>query len=270
MNEVKLFEKEEFGLIRTVEVGGKPYFVASDVARALGYKDQTNAIKQHCRWVAKHHIPHPQSATKTLEVNVIPQGDVIRLTAKSEVEGAEKFESWIFDEVIPSVLNNGGYIAGQETMTDDELLEKALLVAQRKIEEKNRTIKHQQEELFEKDKMIAVGKPKIEYFEAVLDSRLLVNFRDAGKLLGMSQTQFTGYLAREGFVYKTSKGELRPTEPYRKSDLFQMKQYVSRRSGYSGIQTYLTPKGVQYFKLRIDNSGIDPDILPKHGGRKKK
>lgn len=109
MNELQIFEKKEFGAIRTIEVDGKAYFVASDVAKALGYKDQTNAIKQHCRWVAKRHIPHPQSKTKTLEVNIIPQGDVVRLAVKSELPGAEKFESWVFDEVIPTILNHGIY-----------------------------------------------------------------------------------------------------------------------------------------------------------------
>ena len=65
MNEIKIFEKEEFGQIRTVEIDGKPYFVASDVAKALGYVNDRDAISRHCRWVVKHDIPHPQSKTKT-------------------------------------------------------------------------------------------------------------------------------------------------------------------------------------------------------------
>lgn len=68
MNELKIFSKKEFGSIRTIEMNGKPYFVASDVAKALGYKDTINAIKQHCRWVVKHHIPHPQSLEKTRRI----------------------------------------------------------------------------------------------------------------------------------------------------------------------------------------------------------
>lgn len=154
MNEIKIFEKEEFGQIRTVEIDGNLYFVASDVAKSLGYKDSTNAIKQHCRWVVKHHIPHPQSKTKTLEVNVIPKGDVVRLAASSELPNAEKFESWIFDEVIPSVLDNGGYIAGQETLSDDELLEKAILVAQRKIAERDKIIAQQKERIEEQQPLV--------------------------------------------------------------------------------------------------------------------
>lgn len=109
MNELMVFEKKEFGKIRTVEIENKVYFVASDVAKALGYSNDRDAISRHCRWVVKHDIPHPQSKSKTLRVNVIPQGDIMRLAANSELPGAEKFESWIFDEVIPSILNHGIY-----------------------------------------------------------------------------------------------------------------------------------------------------------------
>ncbi|WP_273542654.1 Bro-N domain-containing protein [Clostridioides difficile] len=66
-NNLQIFKNNDFGEIRTVEIDGKLYFVATDIARCLGYKDTTNAIKQHCKWVVKHHIPHPQSKTKTLK-----------------------------------------------------------------------------------------------------------------------------------------------------------------------------------------------------------
>lgn len=117
MNEIKIFIKEEFGQIRAVEIDGKSYFVASDVAKALGYVNDRDEISRHCRWAVKHDIPHPQSKTKTLAVNVIPTGDVVRLTTSSELRGAEKFESWIFDEVIPSVLDHGIYAT--ENVIDD-------------------------------------------------------------------------------------------------------------------------------------------------------
>lgn len=106
---IEVFENPLFGMIRTLEIDGKPYFVASDVAKVLGYTNSSKAIKDHCRWVTKRYVPHPQSADKKIEVNIIPQGDVMRLAAKSELPGAEKFESWIFDDVIPTVLNHGIY-----------------------------------------------------------------------------------------------------------------------------------------------------------------
>jgi len=110
LNNIKIFKNEDFGQVRMVQIDNKPYFVAKDVAASLGYKDTTNAIKQHCRWVAKHKVPHPQNKDKVLLVNIIPEGDMYRLITNSELPSAEKFESWIFDEVLPSIRKTGGYV----------------------------------------------------------------------------------------------------------------------------------------------------------------
>lgn len=66
MNELQIFKNDMFGEIRTIEIDGKPYFVASDVAKALGYINTSKAISDHCRWVTKRYIPHPQSPNKSL------------------------------------------------------------------------------------------------------------------------------------------------------------------------------------------------------------
>lgn len=109
MNEIRIFEKKEFGQIRTVEIDGKIYFVASDVARALGYARPADAVTQHCRYTVKYSIPHPQSPDKQIQANVIPEGDMYRLITHSKLESAERFESWVFDEVLPSIRQNGYY-----------------------------------------------------------------------------------------------------------------------------------------------------------------
>lgn len=127
-NNIKIFENGVFGSLRTINENGKIMFVASDVAKMLGYKNVSDAISKHCRYIAKCDIPHPQGKG-TLEVNIIPEGDVYRLIAHSKLPSAEKFESWVFDEVLPSIRKNGGYIAGQENLSDEELMAKALLVA---------------------------------------------------------------------------------------------------------------------------------------------
>lgn len=109
MNDLKIFNNAEFGQVRTVEVGGKIYFVASDVAKALGYEKPANAVAMHCRYTLKQGIPHPQNLEKQIEVNVIPEGDMYRLVSHSKLESAERFESWVFDEVLPSVRQTGYY-----------------------------------------------------------------------------------------------------------------------------------------------------------------
>lgn len=103
----EIFKNDEFGQIRTVEVEGKPYFVASDIAKALGYKRPSDAVSAHCRYTVKHSISHPQSKNKIMEVNIIPEGDMYRLITNSELPSAEKFESWVFDEVLPTIRKHG-------------------------------------------------------------------------------------------------------------------------------------------------------------------
>lgn len=108
-NKIEIFKNEAFGSLRTIEENGKIMFVASDVAKMLGYSNISDAISRHCRYVAKHDIPHPQGKS-TLEVNIIPEGDVYRLIAHSKLSAAEKFESWVFDEVLPTIRKTGSYI----------------------------------------------------------------------------------------------------------------------------------------------------------------
>lgn len=95
--------------IRNVFVNGEPHFVASDIAKALGYKNSRDAIKQHCRYVVKYDIPHPQSKEKQLEVSVIPESDVYRLIMSSTLPSAQKFERWVMEEVLPNIRKKGFY-----------------------------------------------------------------------------------------------------------------------------------------------------------------
>lgn len=108
-NELQVFENPRFGAIRTLEEGEKVLFCGKDVCSALGYKDTTNAMKQHCRGVVKRHLT--DSLGRVQETNFIPEGDIYRLAAKSELPGADKFESWIFDDVLPSIRKHGAYIS---------------------------------------------------------------------------------------------------------------------------------------------------------------
>ena len=107
--ELKLFTNPKFGDVRTIEEKGTILFCASDVAKGFGYARPNDAIVQHCRSTVKRRIPHPQSPEKTIEMAFITEGDVYRLAARSKLPGADEFESWIFDEVLPSIRKTGGY-----------------------------------------------------------------------------------------------------------------------------------------------------------------
>lgn len=112
MNEMQVFQNSEFGELGVLEIEGKPYFPAKAAAKILGYKDTTNAIKQHCKGVVKHHLP-TKGGVQTL--NFIPEGDLYRLITHSKLPGAERFEKWVFDEVLPTIRRTGGY--GQVDVT---------------------------------------------------------------------------------------------------------------------------------------------------------
>ena len=112
--------------------------------------------------------------------------------------------------------------------------------------------------------------PKAKYFDSLVDSNLLTNFRDTAKELHMSQTQLTGWLIERKYVYKDSKGTILPYEPYRDNGMFQIKDFVNPYNGFSGRRTYITPKGKMAIKLYMEAEGIIPSTLMKHGGRKPK
>ena len=105
LNELQIFQNEEFGQVRTVEIDGKTYFVGKDVANALGYSNPRDAILRHCKGVVKHDSFKEGGQ----EVALLPEGDIYRLIIKSQLPSADKFERWIFDEVIPQIRQTGGY-----------------------------------------------------------------------------------------------------------------------------------------------------------------
>lgn len=108
MQGIDIFTDEKFGSIRAIEESGRVLFCGSDVARALGYARPNDAIVDHCRCTVKRRIPHPQSPDKEIGMAFIPEGDVYRLIARSKLPSAERFERWIFDEVLPSIRESIG------------------------------------------------------------------------------------------------------------------------------------------------------------------
>lgn len=135
MNELQIFNSEEFGEIRTIEIDGKPYFVGADVAKALGYKDTVNALKQHCRGVVKHHLT--DSLGRNQEASFITEGDLYRLIMKSKLPSAEKFESWVMDEVLPTIRKTGSYQKPMTTAEQIQLLAQGNVELKEKIEAVN-------------------------------------------------------------------------------------------------------------------------------------
>src|SRR5574344_939225 len=113
MNELQIFNNPEFGEIRTIEIEGKPYFVASDVATALGYANPRKAVSDHCKGVTKRDTP---TSSGVQSMSYIGEGDLYRLIVRSKLPNAEKFETWVMDEVLPTIRKTGGYINSSELL----------------------------------------------------------------------------------------------------------------------------------------------------------
>ena len=233
MNELMIFNNPEFGEVRTIEEDGKVLFCGSDVAKALGYVKPQNAIDRHCKGALKRGIPHPQSPDKTIEMLFIPEGDIYRLAAKSELPGAERFESWIFDEVLPSIRRNGGYIANQEELSPEELMAKALKVAEKTLADREARLSA----LTVENQIMA---PKADYFDQLVDRNLLTNFRETAKQLEIPPKKFVSFLLERKYIYRDKRGKLLP---------YEVKECFNEKTQWSGTQTMVTPKGRETFRL---------------------
>lgn len=106
-NEIQIFNNPKFGNVRMIEENGNVLFCGNDVASALGYKSPKDAISTHCRGAVKRRLT--DALGREQETVFIPEGDIYRLAARSKLPGADEFESWIFDEVLPSIRKTGGY-----------------------------------------------------------------------------------------------------------------------------------------------------------------
>lgn len=246
MNEIQIFNNTEFGEIRTVEINDKPYFVANDIAKALGYKRVADAVTAHCKGSVKHRY---LTEGGEQEIKVIPEGDVYRLIARSKLPQAEKFEKWVFDEVLPSIRKTGGYIAGQEHMTDDELLANAILVAQKKIAERDKVIQAQNDTITEL-------KPKAVFADAVSSSKTSILIGDMAKLLRQNgieigQKRLFDWLRNNGYLIKRKGSDWNmPTQRSVEMGLFEIKESTHLDGNGCNITTKtskVTGKGQVYF-----------------------
>lgn len=239
MNELMIFNNPEFGEIRTIEENGKVLFCGSDVAKALGYKRPADAVTAHCKGSVIRRLPTNGGEQP---VKFIPEGDIYRLVIKSELPGAEKFESWIFDEVLPSIRKHGGYIANQENMTPEELMAKALMVAQKTLAERDARISA----LTVENQIMA---PKAAYFNDLVDRNLLTGLRETAKELNVPPKQFVSFLLDGKYLYRDKKKKLMPYQRHVDEGLFVLKECFNDKTQWGGTQTMVTPKGRETFRL---------------------
>lgn len=234
MNDIQIFDNDEFGQVRTVEIDGKPYFAGKDIALALGYSDTAQAIRTHCKGVVEITTP-TKGGLQT--VRFITEGDVYRLIVRSNLPSAEKFEKWVFDEVLPSIRKTGGYNMPQTYA-------EALRALADKAEQAERLA-------LENSQM----KPKAEFFDAVTDSKDAIDMKNVANILdaGIGRNNLFKFL-RERKILTTDN---RPYQEYIDRGYFRViEQKFDRGCGEFGInvKTLVFQKGVDFIRKLLNET----------------
>ena len=178
---------------------------------------------------------------KMQDINFIPESDLYRLVFSSKLPTAEKFTDWVTSEVLPSIRRSGGYIAGQESMTPEELMAKALTVAQRTLAEREARIS-------QLSTQAAIMAPKADYFDELVERNTLTNFRETAKQLEVRPKAFITFLLERKYIYRDKRGKLLPYAD-KNDGLFEVKECFNDKTQWSGTQTLVTPKGRETFRL---------------------
>lgn len=168
MDELKVFSNEEFGNIRTVIIDNLIWFIGSEITEKLNYQNGSRDIDRHVA-SEDRRLESLFDGTQNRNMTIINESGLYSLIIGSTMPKAKEFKRWITSEVLPSIRTNGGYISNQESMTSEQILASAVILAQNIIASK--------------DKLIADMKPKADFFDAVADSKTAIPMDQVAKVL---------------------------------------------------------------------------------------
>ena len=236
MNKIQEFFNEKFGTVRTVAIDGVIYFVASDIARALGYKNPQKAIRDHCKRVNESFIPSNGGEQKA---KVITKSDIYRLIVRSKLESADEFESWIFDEIMPTIEKTGAYIEeGREQEMVNYYFSSLSSDLQGQIVN----------ELIEKNKELQA------FYDDLMNTEGLMQINTVAKELGIGEyTSFAYLRGKKVFFYDKDKVNV-PYERFRKEGKFVVKETPCHDGNIRAV-TYATKKGLEYIRKILRKDG---------------
>lgn len=254
MNEIKIFENDEFGEIRTIVIDGEPWFVAKDIASILGYKDPKNTVKNRCKRGRVSEIPHPQNSEKSLEVMVIPESDIYRLIIGSKLPSAQKFEYWVMDDILPSIRKHGAYMTNEvieRTLTDPDYL--IQLATALKKERKEKELEKQKRK--QAEKTIEKQKPLVEFANQVSNTTDLIDMKTMAKLLkdnniDIGRNRLFEFLRMKKILMKDNQ----PYQQYVDAGYFKVNEYTYTNSlgkTKTNRQTFITGKGQLYITKKV-------------------
>lgn len=256
MNKMQLFTHEQFGSVRIIEEDGKVLFCGSDVAKALGYENPRKAVRDHCPHGTKRSIRvmtgkkvDGTPAMQNVEMTFIPEGDLYRLIAHSKLPSAEKFESWVFDEVLPTIRKTGGYVANEDMFVDtyfrnvDEN-EKAIL---RILLKNNASMADELE----------AAKPKVPYYDSILSAPNAVSVTTIAKDYGMSAKVLNEFLHQLGIQYKRG-GTWMLYQKYADKGYTRTETVYLPQSNRAQINMKWTQKGRMFIYEQMKKVGMLP------------
>lgn len=241
MNNIQVFKNEQFGSIRAVELNGEPWLVGKDVADVLGYGNYRQALKTNVDEEDKG-VHQMDTLGGRQDMTIINESGLYSLIFGSKLPKAKQFKHWVTSEVLPSIRKHGGYIKDQENLTEDELLSRALLVAQSRIAERDRQIERM--------------RPKEIFADAVTASHNSILVGELAKVLRQNgveigQNRLFEWLRGNGYLIKRKGSDWNmPTQMAMELGLFEIKETViTHADGHTSINktVKVTGKGQQYF-----------------------
>lgn len=239
MNEMQTFVYSG-AEVRTVKKDGAPWFVLKDVCGVLNLGTPSRVAERlDGDEVSLTHLT--DSLGRLQETTVISESGLYNVILRSDKPEAKPFRKWVTAEVLPAIRRSGGYIAGQNDLSPAELMAKALKVAEHTLAERDARISSLQVQN-------AIMAPKADYFDELVERNTLTSFRDTAKELGIPPRKFTQFLLDKKYIYRDKKEKLMPYE--NKNDgLFEVKESFNDKTAWSGVQTMVTPKGRETFRL---------------------
>ena len=245
--ELRIFEKAEFGSVRVVMKGGEPWFVASDVAKALGHENPSRDVQRHCKKVNKI-TQTTDSVVPPLTVLIIPESDVYRLVMRSNLPAATEFQDWICEEVVPSIRRTGGYLATKPDDTPESIMARAVLIAQD-------TIKRLEDRNSELEGAVSEMKPKALFADSVASSTSSILVGQLAALIrqngvDMGQNRLFEWMRGRGYLVSSGARRNSPTQKSLNMGLFEVKERAINNPDGSvrlTLTTKVTGKGQIYF-----------------------
>ena len=236
MNKIQEFFNEKFGTVRTITIDDVIYFVASDIARALGYKNPQKAIRDHCKRVNESFIPSNGGEQKA---KVITKSDIYRLIVRSKLESADEFESWIFDEIMPTIEKTGAYIEeGREQEMVNYYFSSLSSDLQGQIVN----------ELMEKNKKLQ------QFYDDLMNTEGLMSINTVAKELGIGEYKLFSFLRSKKVLFYDKNMVNVPYERFRKEGKFEVKETQCYDGKYRSV-TYATKKGLDYIRKLLRKNG---------------